>query len=80
MGPIRRYQRAMGLALARIHHPLMDDLARIVLTLVALADGTVLYALMAARRTHQRRLKARLDASRHLYGVVRITLADRRTA
>ena len=70
----------MGAARVPIHHAPMDDMARIVLTLAALADGTVLYALLAARRTHQRRLKARLDASRHLYGVVRITLADRRTA
>lgn len=70
----------MGAARVCAHHRPMDDMARVALTLAALADGTVLYALMAARRTHQRRLKARLDDSRHLYSVVRITLADRRTA
>jgi hypothetical protein len=70
----------MGAARVGAHHRPMDDMARIALTLAALADGTVLYALIAARRMHQRRLKARLDASRHLSSAVRIQLADRRTA
>jgi hypothetical protein len=64
---------------SRVDDPRMDE-ARILLTLAALADGTLLYALMVGRRAHERRLQERLQASAHLYGLVRITLADRRMA
>lgn len=50
------------------------------LVLAALTDVTVLYGLLVARRRHSRRIEARLQESARLYGLVRITLADRRAA
>jgi hypothetical protein len=50
------------------------------LVLAALIDGTVLYGLLLARRQHARRIEARLLESAHLYGLVRIAVADRRAA
>jgi hypothetical protein len=48
--------------------------------LAALIDGTVLYGLLVTRRRHNRRIEARLQESAHLYGLVRIAVADRRAA
>jgi hypothetical protein len=50
------------------------------LVLAALIDGAALYGLLLARRRHSRRVEARLHESARLYGLVRITLADRRAA
>lgn len=50
------------------------------LVLAALVDGAVLYGLLVARRRHARRIEARLQESVHLYGLVRIAVADRRAA
>jgi hypothetical protein len=50
------------------------------LVLTALIDGAVLYGLLVTRRRHQRRIEARLQESAHLYGLVRIAVADRRAA
>lgn len=58
----------------------MSDPAQALLTLAALIDGTVLYAALVLRRRHARRLEARLQQSAHLYGLLRVTLADRRAA
>jgi hypothetical protein len=58
----------------------MFDLLPIVLVLAALVDSSILYGLQVARRVHQRRIDQRLRESANLYGLVRITLADRRTA
>ncbi len=58
----------------------MADSAQALLLLLGLADGAVLYAMLMARRRHARRLEKRLAESAHLYGLVRVTLADRRTA
>jgi hypothetical protein len=58
----------------------MAGLIPLLLVLVALLDATALYAILVARRVHERRLARRLEASAHLYGLVRVTLADRRTA
>jgi hypothetical protein len=51
-----------------------------ILLLAALIDATALYAVRVAHRRHQRRIEERLQASAHLYGLVRVTLADRRLA
>jgi hypothetical protein len=51
-----------------------------ILLLLALIDATALYAVRVAQRRHQRRIEERLQASAHLYGLVRVTLADRRLA
>ncbi len=56
----------------------MSDPAAAILVLAALVDGTVLYAFIVARRRHARRVAARLEQSAHLYGLVRVALADRR--
>jgi hypothetical protein len=58
----------------------MADMVPALLVLVALLDATALYAVIVGRRTHQRRIDQRLRASAYLYGLVRVTLADRRTA
>lgn len=58
----------------------MFDAAAGLLLLAGLADGTALYAMLVARRRHDRRVAERLQASAHLYGLVRVMLADRRTA
>jgi len=50
------------------------------LVLAALIDSAVLYAGLVARRRHHRRVEARLQESAHLYGLVRVSLADRRPA
>jgi hypothetical protein len=50
------------------------------LVLAALIDGSVLYGIQVARRVHQRRIDQRLRDAAHLYGLVRITLSERRTA
>jgi hypothetical protein len=51
-----------------------------ILLIAALGDATALYAFFVARRRHRRRIEERLEASAHLYGLVRVTLADRQTA
>jgi len=50
------------------------------LVLAALIDSAVLYAGLVARRRHHRRVEARLQESAHLYGLVRVSLSDRRPA
>jgi hypothetical protein len=52
----------------------------IVLVLAAMIDGSVLYGLQVARRVRQRRIDHRLREAAHLYGLVRVTLAERRAA
>lgn len=58
----------------------MFDAIPVILLIAGLVDGAVLYAVQVARRVHERRIQERLQASAHLYGLVRITLAERRTA
>jgi len=58
----------------------MVDMVPVLLVMVALLDATVLYAVLVGRRAHQRRIDQRIQDSAHLYGLVRVTLADRRTA
>jgi len=58
----------------------MSDPTQVLLTLAALVDGTVLYAALVLRRRHGRRVEARLQQSAHLYGLLRVTIADRRAA
>jgi hypothetical protein len=50
------------------------------LVLAGLMDGAALYAGILTRRARQRRIDARIAASAHLYGLVRVALADRRLA
>jgi hypothetical protein len=50
------------------------------LILAALLDSTALYAITVSRRVHARRVSDRVAASARLYGIVRVTLADRRAA
>jgi len=56
----------------------MPDQFGAALMLIGLLDGTLLYSRMVARRVHARRIQARLTESAHLYGLVRVTLADQR--
>jgi len=58
----------------------MFDAAPALLLIAALVDGVVLYSFQVGRRVHQRRINERLQESAHLYGLVRITLAQRRAA
>ena len=58
----------------------MFDVLPIVLVLAAMIDGSVLYGLQVARRVRQRRIDQRLREAAHLYGLVRVTLAQRRAA
>jgi hypothetical protein len=51
-----------------------------ILLLAALIDGTALYAAVVARRRRERRIEERLQASAYLYGLVRVSLSDRRAA
>jgi len=48
------------------------------LALIGLVDGALLYGRLVARRVHDRRVQERLAESAHLYGLVRVTLADQR--
>lgn len=59
--------------------PMFDAIPMLLLT-AALVDGAVLYAVLVARRVHERRVQERLQDTAHLYSVVRTTLADRRAA
>ena len=58
----------------------MADPIEATFVLLGLLDATALYAAIVIRRMHQRRLEERIRACAHLYGLVRITLADRRAA
>jgi uncharacterized protein YpbB len=58
----------------------MADPFQFAFVLVGLVDATALYALLVARRRHERRIEARLQQSAHLYGLVRVAVADRRFA
>jgi hypothetical protein len=51
-----------------------------ILLLAALIDATALYATVVARRRRERRIEERLQASAYLYGLVRVSLSDRRAA
>jgi hypothetical protein len=50
------------------------------LLLAALVDVTALYAMLVNRRVHRRRVDARIQAAAHLYGLVRVMVADRQAA
>ena len=50
------------------------------LLLAAGIDAAVLYGIEISRRVHRRRIDERLQEVERLYGTVRITLAQRRTA
>ncbi len=58
----------------------MPDQLSAALVLVGLLDAAILYGRLMSRRGRDRRIQARLDESAHLYGLVRVTLADRRAA
>jgi hypothetical protein len=58
----------------------MADPFQLALVLLGLIDVTALYAGLVARRRHERRIEARLQQSAHLYGLVRVAVADRRFA
>lgn len=48
--------------------------------LVTLTGATVLYGALVSKRVHDRRIKARMQETIHLYAVVRSLLAERRQA
>ena len=74
------YQRVLaGPGVAFDTHAVLDMLP-IVLVLAAMIDGSMLYGLQVARRVRQRRIDQRLREAAHLYGLVRVTLAERRAA
>ena len=58
----------------------MADQIPVLLALLALVDGAVLYGIIVARRVHERRIARRIQDSAHLYGLVRVMLADRQSA
>ncbi len=58
----------------------MDDSFQLALVLAGLVDATALYAHLVARRRHERRIEARIQQSAHLYGLVRVAVADRHPA
>ena len=58
----------------------MFDALPVVLFLAAMIDGALLYGLHVGRRVHRRRIDQRLRDAAQLYGLVRITLSERRTA
>jgi len=58
----------------------MFELLPGLLLLAAGIDGALLYGMQISRRAHQRRIDERLQEVGRLYGTVRITLAQRRTA
>jgi hypothetical protein len=57
----------------------MPDQFGAALTFLGLLDGAVLYGRLIRRRVHERRIQARLSESAHLYGLVRVMLADQRS-
>jgi hypothetical protein len=50
------------------------------LLLAAGIDGALLYGMQISRRVHRRRIDERLQEVARLYGMVRMTVAQRRTA
>ncbi len=60
--------------------PIMVDPLQSGLLLAGLVDATALYVLLMSRRRHARRVEKRLHQSAHLYGLVRVAVADRRPA
>jgi hypothetical protein len=58
----------------------MFDVLPGLLLLAAGIDGALLYGMQIARRVHRRRIEERLQEVARLYGTVRITVAQRRTA
>lgn len=56
----------------------MPDSVGAALALIGLLDGALLYSRLVVRRVHDRRIQARIAESAHLYGLVRVTLADQR--
>lgn len=58
----------------------MFEMLPALLLLAAGIDAAVLYGIEISRRVHQRRIDERLQEVARLYGTVRITLAERRTA
>jgi hypothetical protein len=62
------------------HSSDMPDQLSTALVLVGLLDAAILYGRLMSRRGRERRIQARLDDAAHLYGLVRVTLADRRAA
>jgi len=57
----------------------MPDQFAAALSLVGLLDGVVLYGRLIRRRVYERRVQTRLHETAHLYGLVRVTLADQRS-
>jgi len=74
------YQRVLASARGAFDTRAVFDVLPIVLVLAAMIDGSVLYGLQVARRVRQRRIDQRLREATHLYGLVRVTLAQRRAA
>ncbi len=58
----------------------MFEAMPVLLLVAALVIGAVLYSIEVGRRVRQRRIDERLQESAHLYGLVRVTLAQRRAA
>jgi hypothetical protein len=58
----------------------MPDQFGAALTFVGLLDGVLLYGRLIRRRVRERRIQARIHETAHLYGLVRVMLADQRTA
>ena len=69
----------MGLAVRMADTPPMPDQFAAALSLVGLLDGVLLYGRLMRRRVYERRIQARLHETAHLYGLVRVTLADQRS-
>ena len=74
------YQRVLAGVHGAFDTRAVFDMLPIVLVLAAMIDGSVLYGLQVARRVRQRRIDQRLREAAHLYGLVRVTLAERRAA
>jgi hypothetical protein len=58
----------------------MFDALPLALVTAALIDGAILYGLQVARRVRRRRIDQRLREAAQLYGLVRVTLSERRAA
>jgi hypothetical protein len=74
------YERVLADAKGGFDTRAMFDAIPILLLIAALVDAAVLYSIHVGRRVHQRRIDERLQESAHLYGLVRVTLAQRRAA
>lgn len=57
--------------------PMLETLGA-TLVVGAVVDGALLMWRYLSHHSRQRRIQARLAQTRHLYGIVRVTIADRR--